>query len=100
MTAPDIAATMLDIGRRARAAARVLALAPAATKDAALTAMAEAIVRAAPAILAANAEDLAAARTQGATAAFLDRLTLDDRRVAAMAEGVRRWLVSPIRSAR
>jgi glutamate-5-semialdehyde dehydrogenase len=89
MAEPDIAATMLDIGRRARAAARLLALAPAAAKDAALMAMAEAIVQAAPAILAANAEDLASARAQGATAAFLDRLTLDDRRIAAMAEGVR-----------
>jgi glutamate-5-semialdehyde dehydrogenase len=85
---PDIAVVMGEMGRRARAAARLVALAPASAKDAALTAMAAAITEAAPSILAANAEDVAEARAQGATAAFLDRLRLDDKRIAAMADGV------------
>jgi glutamate-5-semialdehyde dehydrogenase len=86
---PDIATVMQEIGRRARAAGRVVALAPTAAKNAALTAMADAILAATAPILAANAEDMADARAQGTSTAFLDRLRLDDKRVAAMAEGVR-----------
>jgi glutamate-5-semialdehyde dehydrogenase len=81
-------ATMRDIGRDARLAARALALAPAAQKNRALAAMAKAIRGSQAAILAANREDLAAAKAAGATAAFLDRLTLDTGRVEAMAEGL------------
>ncbi len=94
----DIAATMLDIGRRARAAARVLALAPAEKKNDALAAMAAAIRTAAPAILAANAEDMAAGRASGLTGSFLDRLELNDARIAAMAEGLEvvRGLADPV----
>jgi glutamate-5-semialdehyde dehydrogenase len=79
---------MGDIGRRAQAAAHVLALAPTSLKDAALAAMAAAIRDASAAILEANAEDIAEAQNGGATAAFIDRLKLDGKRVAAMAEGV------------
>jgi glutamate-5-semialdehyde dehydrogenase len=96
MTAPlktvestsDTARLMHDIGRAARAAARVLALASSAEKDEALAAMAAAIRAHQSAILAANAEDLAEAKASGATGAFLDRLRLDDKRVAAMADGI------------
>ncbi len=96
MTAPlksiegtgDIAAAMAEVGRNARAAARVLALAPAAQKDRALAAMAAAIRSQAPAILAANAEDVAEARKGGANQAFLDRLSLNAARVEAMAAGM------------
>src|SRR5262249_1304223 len=63
-------------------------LASSAQKNAALSAIASDLRRASNAILAANAEDCAEARASGATAAFLDRLTLDERRVAAMADGV------------
>jgi glutamate-5-semialdehyde dehydrogenase len=84
----DIAATMRDIGRRAKAAARVLALAPSEQKDRALAAMAAAIRIDRTAILAANAEDIAEAKSSGQTPAFLDRLLLDDKRVAAMADGI------------
>ena len=87
-SATDIAAVMAGIGPGARAAARVLALAPSARKDAALAAMAAAIRARRADILAANAEDIAEAKASGATAAFLDRLALDDKRVAAMADGV------------
>jgi glutamate-5-semialdehyde dehydrogenase len=81
-------ATMRDIGRDARKAARALALAPAIQKNRALAAMAEAIRGSAVAILAANREDLAEAKAAGAAAAFLDRLTLDAARIEAMAEGL------------
>jgi glutamate-5-semialdehyde dehydrogenase len=83
-----LAAAMRDLGRAARAAARVLALAPAARKNRALAAMAKAMRRSRAAILAANAEDLAEAKSAGATAAFLDRLTLNAKRIDAMAAGI------------
>ena len=96
MTAPlktieasgDVAAVMGDIGQRAKVAARRLALASTADKDRALAAMTEALRASCAAILAANAEDVAEAGAAGATSAFVDRLTLDDARVAAMADGV------------
>jgi len=96
MTAPfktiegtaDIAGSMREIGRHAKAAARVLALAPAAQKNQALAAIADAIRAGQDDILAANAEDIAEAEAAGATSAFLDRLGLDPKRVAAMAQGV------------
>jgi glutamate-5-semialdehyde dehydrogenase len=95
MTAPlksiegsGVTAAMADIGRRAKAAARILALAPAAQRDRALTAMAQAIRASAAGILAANAEDVAEAKSNGTTSAFLDRLALDPKRVAAMADGI------------
>jgi glutamate-5-semialdehyde dehydrogenase len=81
-------ATMREIGHEARRAARTLALAPAAQKNEALAAMAKAIRRAQPAILAANAEDVAEAKAAGATPAFLDRLTLDAERIADAATGL------------
>ena len=83
-----IEAAMRGIGREARAVARILALASAAQKNQALAAMAKAIRRARLAILAANAEDLAEAKSTKATTAFLDRLTLDDDRVEAIATGI------------
>src|SRR5215831_11453697 len=108
MTAPlksiegsgDIAGTMAGIGRAARAAARVLALAPADQKDRALTLMAAAVRAQVAPILAANAEDLAEARASGVTGAFLDRLTLDPPRVEAIAAGIEvvRGLKDPVGS--
>jgi len=74
-------ATMLEIGRNARDAARTLALAAPARKNRALGAMAAAIRASRAAILAANAEDVAEAKSSGVAAAFLDRLTLDAKRV-------------------
>ena len=79
---------MRSIGRDARAAARVLALAPAAQKNRALAAMAKAVRSAHAAIVAANAEDVAEAKSRGASAAFIDRLALDAKRIAAMADGL------------
>jgi glutamate-5-semialdehyde dehydrogenase len=96
MTAPlksiegsgDIAAAMAEIGRRARAAARALALASSEQKNRALGSMAAAIRSQASLILAANAEDVAEARAAGVTGAFLDRLALDPGRVEAIAAGI------------
>ena len=76
---------MVDIGKRARAAARRLARAATAEKVAALKAMATEVRKRAPAILAANAEDVAAMTANGVAASFLDRGTLDDKRVEAIA---------------
>jgi glutamate-5-semialdehyde dehydrogenase len=83
-----IAATMRRIGANARAVARSLALLSPDHKAGALAAVAREIRAATPAILAANGEDVAEAQQAGVTAAFVDRLRLDDRRVAAMADGV------------
>jgi glutamate-5-semialdehyde dehydrogenase len=89
---------MPEIGQRARSAARVLALAPTAQKDKALAAMADAIRARQDQILAANAEDISGAKASDSTAAFLDRLALDGKRVAAMADGldVVRSLTDPV----
>lgn len=87
-TTADVPALMHEMGRRARAAARVLALTPTEQKDRALRAMATALRAAAPAIIDANREDVAAARSNGETAAYIDRLRLDHQRVNAMADGI------------
>ena len=85
----DLPVLMNDLAARARAAARVLAVAPTAQKNRALAAMEAAIRANSAAILAANAEDVAEVRANGATSAFIDRLTLTDARVQAMADGIR-----------
>jgi glutamate-5-semialdehyde dehydrogenase len=84
----DLAGTMADIGSRARAAARSVAVAPAAQRDAALLAMAQALTRRAATILAANAQDLADAKAAGQAASFIDRLLLDEKRLADVASAV------------
>ncbi len=84
----DVDAIMAEIGRGARRAARAVALASTAVKDLALREAAAELRRRAPAILAANALDLADAGARGTAAAFLDRLTLDPQRVEAMARGL------------
>jgi glutamate-5-semialdehyde dehydrogenase len=84
----DTGAEVLATAGRARAAAGVLAVAPRATKDAALSAMAGAIEDNLADILTANAEDVAAA-AGGASKATMDRLMLTEPRVAAMADGLR-----------
>ena len=106
MTAPlksiegtgDIAAAMADIGRQARAAARALALSPAAQKDRALDLMAAAVRAQKSAILAANAEYLAETRAAGASSALIDRLALNEDRVEAIAAGIEtvRGLPDPV----
>jgi glutamate-5-semialdehyde dehydrogenase len=84
----DLPALMTDLASRARQAARALALAPPEQKNRALEAIERAIRAGTSAILAANAEDVAEVRAAGATSAFIDRLTLTQARVDAMADGV------------
>ena len=81
--------------RRARDAATSLATATRTTKDAALHAMADALVARTPEIVAANAEDLTAGRANGLSEAILDRLALDDTRIAAIAEALREMAALP-----
>jgi glutamate-5-semialdehyde dehydrogenase len=87
-SAGNVPEVMVEIGRRARAAARRLGLAGAGEKDAALRDMGAMIRNSAEAIRAANADDVAAAKKAGQTAAFIDRLTLDPSRVEAIAVAV------------
>src|SRR2546430_5896121 len=96
MTAPlkaidgnaDLPALMTDLAAHARAAARLLALAPPEQKDRALEAIERAIRANAAKILAANAEDVAEVGAGGATSAFIDRLTLTPARIDSMADGL------------
>jgi glutamate-5-semialdehyde dehydrogenase len=81
-------ATMRGIGRESRQAARALALASTSQKNRALAAMAKAVRGSRAAIIAANSDDLAEAKSAGATPAALDRLMLDDARIDAMAAGL------------
>jgi len=83
------------VGEAARAASRALARADSAAKDRALAAIAAALRRDAARLLAANAEDVAAAKSRGADAAFVDRLTLTSRSVEAMAKGVEEIVALP-----
>jgi len=76
------------LGRAARKAARALALSSGATRDRALHAAAAAIRAQEAEILAANAQDVEDARARGTTGSFIDRLTLDEARVEAMARGL------------
>ena len=84
----DIAATMRDIGRRAREAVRLLANASSASKETALRAAAAAIRARAETILAANALDVAEAKARVTKGSFLDRLLLDGGLIGAMAKGL------------
>ena len=80
---------ILEIGRRARAAARALARLGTGQKDAALRAMADELVESAGGILAANEKDVARGKKDGLSDAMIDRLSLNTMRVEAMADGVR-----------
>ena len=80
---------VLDAARRARAAAAELARLPRSTKDAALLAMADALVATTDALLAANARDVQAARDGRTPEAVVDRLALTPARVVAMSDGLR-----------
>ena len=85
----DLANEILALGQRARAAARALARLTTDQKNSGLRAMADALDCHAPAILAANARDTDAAQRSGLSGAMLDRLRLNPKRLAAMADGIR-----------
>ncbi|HEX4296447.1 MAG TPA: glutamate-5-semialdehyde dehydrogenase [Devosia sp.] len=92
---PDIPALMSAIGRRARAAAGILAFASTEAKNLALTAAADAILAERAAILAANAEDAGRAKEHGISTAFLDRLTVTEARLDGVARGLREIAALP-----
>ena len=85
----DTATLMAGIGRRAKAAARPLAIAGTERKNAALTAMADAVLRNEKTIIEANAIDVANGEESGLSPAMMDRLKLTSERIAAMATGIR-----------
>ena len=84
----DLPSLMAELAAGAQRAARILALAPAKKKNDALAAMTAAIRANATKIMAANAEDVAEAKASSATGAFIDRLSLNETRIAAMADGI------------
>ena len=88
-SASDLRQQVHDAARRARVAARILASLPTAVKDRALHAAADAIVAHADQILAANTEDLTAARAADTPEAMLDRLALNPQRIEGIAAGLR-----------
>ncbi|MEZ5121600.1 MAG: glutamate-5-semialdehyde dehydrogenase [Solirubrobacterales bacterium] len=87
--------SVTDICREAQRAARALAQLDTAAKDAALLAIADALIARADEILEANARDLEAGREAGLSSALMDRLRLDGGRIAAMADGVRQVAALP-----
>lgn len=91
----DIHAYMQTLGQRARAASRAVARADTGLKNKALATIAAALRRDAEKLLAANAEDVAAAKANGLEPAMVDRLTLSAKTIAAMAEGVEQVAALP-----
>ena len=85
----DIKTYMLGVGKQARAASRLMAQADTNTKNHALEAIAQALLTNSAALIAANAKDVSAARDHGLDAASLDRLTLSEKTIQSMAEGLR-----------
>lgn len=81
--------------RRAKEAAKRMAVLSSEVKDAALRAMADALEAQQAAVLAANAQDVAEASARGTRGALLDRLTLTPARIAAMAQGLREVAALP-----
>jgi glutamate-5-semialdehyde dehydrogenase len=87
--ADDLREQVHSAARRARTAAGTLALATRESKDAALLAMADALRSRSAEVLAANERDVAAGRSAGTSEAMLDRLALSERRIEAIADGLR-----------
>src|SRR3954452_1715343 len=95
MAVETTAASVTELCRAAKAAARILAGTDSATKDRALLSLADALEERTPEILEANARDLEAGRESGLSAALMDRLSLNDERIAAIAKGVRDIVALP-----
>ena len=85
----DITALMADLGQRAKAAAEVLGYADAAAKSQALNVAADAVWTQRADIIAANARDMEFGRDNGLSPAMLDRLMLDETRIAGICDGLR-----------
>ena len=91
----DVQTYMQQVGRQAREASRATARASTAAKNTALLAMATAIRERRGELLAANAADVADARNNGLDAAMIDRLTLTEKSVEAMAQGLEQVAALP-----
>lgn len=91
----DLAAYMSGLGERARGAARLMARAETGAKNAALNAMADALLAAGERLACENRKDLETGRQRGLDAALLDRLELTGARIEAMAEGLRQIAALP-----
>ncbi len=95
MTVVEIQTYMNDVGRRARAASRLVARASTGDKNAALLAIADALLASKAAVLAANAQDVEAGKASGLDAALLDRLTIGEKTFAGMIEGLQQVAALP-----
>ncbi len=91
----DIKTYMQQVGRQARAASRIMAQADTATKNRALENIAAAILNSSAQLVAANAQDVAAARDYGLDAASIDRLIVNEKTIQGMAEGLRQIAALP-----
>jgi len=91
----DIQSYMVGVGKKARAASRLVAKADTATRNKALTLTATAIERDVERLLEANARDVDAARAKKLEPALIDRLTLTAKTIAAMADGLRQIATLP-----
>ncbi|MCG6936241.1 MAG: glutamate-5-semialdehyde dehydrogenase [Proteobacteria bacterium] len=91
----DVKQYMHQLGQQARQAARVLARTPTGPKNQALLAMAEALLARTADLLVANQKDMEAGAAKGLDAALLDRLALNEARIAAMADGLREIVALP-----
>ncbi|MBR6343969.1 MAG: gamma-glutamyl-phosphate reductase, partial [Selenomonadaceae bacterium] len=85
----DIKAEILKKAKEAKAASRAMSILPTDAKNEALLAMADALEKRAELVLAENAKDLEDARQKGLRRSYLDRLMLNEGRIAKMAEGLR-----------
>ncbi|WP_456417896.1 glutamate-5-semialdehyde dehydrogenase [Thiolapillus sp.] len=95
MTVTDVAAYMLDVGQKARAASRALAASNSGQKNQALNRMADFLDEGREALMAENSKDLAAGREKGLSEALLDRLELTPERIDGMIEGLRQIAALP-----
>jgi len=91
----DIQTYMHGVGKQARAASRLIAHADTHTRNEALHVIGDTLVRNTRTLLAANAQDVVAARSRKLEDAMVDRLTLTEKTVAAMAEGLRQIAALP-----
>jgi glutamate-5-semialdehyde dehydrogenase len=89
MTPHDATTPIAELGRRSKAASRVLATASSAQKNDALLGAADLLVASADMVLSANAVDVARAETDGVSPTVVDRLRLDEKRIGSMAGGLR-----------
>ena len=95
MTITDVAAYMLDVGQKARAASRALAASNSGQKNQALNRIADFLDDGREVLMTENSKDLVAGREKGLSEALLDRLELTAGRIDSMIEGLRQIAALP-----